>query len=80
MATMALDRELKVFESKREELLGQYAGKYVLIKGDDIFSAYDTEADAINDGYRHFGNVPFLVKRVAAVDESANFASGWVAV
>ena len=75
-ATMELLRqELETYDTHREQLLGEARGKFVLIRGDSIVSTYDTEQDAINEGYRQFGNVPFLVKRVAALDEPANFLS-----
>jgi hypothetical protein len=75
-ATMEpLRQELKTYETHREQLLGEARGKYVLIRGDSVVATYDTEQDAINEGYRKFGNVPFLVKRIAAMDEPANFLS-----
>jgi hypothetical protein len=75
MAVAELSREQEVYEAHREQLLGEALGKFVLIRGDEIIATYDTERDAINEGYRRFGNVPFLVRRVAAVDEPANFLS-----
>ncbi|MGA2164940.1 MAG: hypothetical protein ABSH36_10790 [Solirubrobacteraceae bacterium] len=75
-ATMeSLKQELETYEIHREQLLGEARGKYVLIRGNSIVATYDTEQDAINEGYRQFGNVPFLVTRIAATDEPANFLS-----
>ncbi len=71
----SLRQELETYEAHREQLLGDARGKYVLIRGDSVIATYDTEQDAINEGYRQFGNVPFFVKRIAAVDEPANFLS-----
>lgn len=71
----SLRQELEIYDAHREQLLGEARGKYVLIRGDSIIATYDTEQDAINEGYRQFGNVPFLVKRIAALDEPANFLS-----
>ena len=70
-----LASELETYEAERERLLGESSGKYVLIRGEEIVGAYDTEADAVAEGYRRFGNVPFLVKLVSPVDEPANFLS-----
>lgn len=70
-----LARELETYEANRERLLGEALGKYVLIHEDELIGAYDTEADAIAEGYRRFGNVPFLVKRISPIDEPANFLS-----
>jgi hypothetical protein len=71
----SLKQELETYETHREQLLGEARGKYVLVRRDSIVATYDTEQDAINEGYRQFGNVPFLVKRIAATDEPANFLS-----
>jgi hypothetical protein len=63
-----LRRELEVYESHRAELLSRAPGKYALIHGDELAGVFDTEADGINEGYRRFGYVPFLVHRIQAVD------------
>lgn len=76
----ALAEELETYTRSRERLLGEALGKYVLIHGTDIVATYDTETDAINEGYRRFGNVPFFVRVVSAVDEPANFLSPIVGV
>lgn len=72
----SLRQELETYETHREHLLGKACGKYVLIRGRSIVATYDTQQDAINEGYRQFGNVPFLVKRIAALDKPANFLFG----
>jgi len=75
-----LEQELKTFDAHRDELLGAALNKYVLIHGTEISGTFDTESDAIDQGYRQFGNVPFLVKRVTAVDDPANFLSGLITI
>lgn len=70
-----LARELETFEANRARLLGESLRKYVLIHGEELVGTYDTESDAIAEGYRRFGNVPFLVKRVTPVEEPADFLS-----
>jgi hypothetical protein len=70
-----LAAEKATFERHRKELLGTAEGKFVLITDGEILGTFETEADAIAEGYRHLGNVPFLVKRVQAVDTAANFTS-----
>lgn len=76
--TTELETELATFESKRDELLGSAYNKFVLIHGSEVVSTYDSERDAIADGYRRFGNVPFLVRRVLPTDRPLNFVSGIV--
>ncbi len=70
-----LARELDAFDGHREELMGRAAGKYALLHGDHLAGEFDTEADAIAEGYQMFGNVPFLVKRIEPVDIPRRFGS-----
>lgn len=75
-----LKDELETFETHRSDLVARASGKFVLIHGREIVGTYETENDAINEGYRRFGNVAFLVKRIAQTDEPVNFVSGFVAL
>lgn len=78
--TQVLDTELKTYEQNRDALLGTAEGKYVLIHGDEIVGVYDSKMDAIAQGYRDFGNVPFLVKKVVKVESPLNFTSNLLGV
>ena len=79
MATL-LDAELQTYEKNRESLLGSAEGKFVLIKGDQIIGVYESKMDAINQGYRQLGHVPFLVKQVLKVETPLNFLSNRLGV
>ena len=79
-AVGALDVELGTYESGREELLASAEGKFVLIKGEELAGVYDSQQDAIREGYRQFGNVPFLVKQVLRIETPLRFVSGILAV
>jgi hypothetical protein len=70
-----LARELDTFEEHRQELMGRAAGKYALVRGDQVAAEFDTEGDAIAEGYRRFGNVPFLVKQIEPMDIPQRFVS-----
>lgn len=64
---MALEKELATYQAKLPDLK-QHEGKFVLIHEDnviDMFSSYD---DALKEGYRQFGLLPFLVKQIHAVE------------
>jgi hypothetical protein len=74
MATL-LDAELMTYEENRESLLGSADGKSLLIKANQILGVYDSEMDAIAQGYRQFGNVPFLVKQDLKIESPQNFVS-----
>ena len=73
--TDQLRQELETHMANRDRLLAEALRKYALISGTNIIGTYDTESDAINEGYRRLGNVPFLVKRITPVEEPANFLS-----
>jgi hypothetical protein len=75
-----LEREIKTYEREKDELLGRAAGKFVLIHDEEIVGEYESQADAIGEGYRRFGNVPFLVKRIEEFETPINFLSGRVAI
>jgi hypothetical protein len=59
-----LDDEIETYERHKPELLAKAQGKYVLIKGENIIGIYDTDNEAINQGYRQLGHVPFLARRI----------------
>lgn len=75
-----LTAELETYERHRDELLGTSEGKYVLINGDQVIGVFDTEKDAIDQGYERLGNVPFLVKQVVTVETPQNFVSNLLAI
>lgn len=79
MATL-LDAELRTYESNRESLLGSAESKYVLIKGGQIVGVYESEMDAITQGYRQLGHVPFLVKQVLKIETPLNLMSDLLGV
>ena len=75
-----LEQELKTFEENRAELLASAEGKFALVHGGDIVEIFTDEQDAIRHGYSTFGNIPFLVKQVLAVETAANFVNNHVAL
>ena len=48
------------------ELVRDHDGEYVLIKGTEIIGFFADDASAMREGYRRFGIVPLLVKRITA--------------
>lgn len=69
------DTEAATYQRHREELLGTAEGKFVLIKDTEVAGVYDAKRDAIREGHRRFGNVPFFVKQVLMVEAPQNFVS-----
>lgn len=63
-------QETETYNAHKTELLRTAEGKYVVIKGTQIFGIFDDEADAYGHAIRYFGlRVPFLLKRVQEQEE-----------
>ena len=73
--TITLQTELDVFERLRLSLFDRAPGKYALVKGSDLVDTFSSEAEAIREGYRRFGNEAFLVKHIVEADVPLNFTS-----
>jgi hypothetical protein len=72
---ITLQTELKVFERLRLSLFDRAPGKYALVKGSDLVDTYGSEAEAIREGYRRFGNEVFLVSASVEADVLMNFTA-----
>lgn len=70
-----LREELETYAAHKAELLGTAAGRYVLIRGSELAGTWETEQDAIAEGYRRYGNVPFFVKQIVDVEVPETFVS-----
>ncbi len=80
MDASIMKSELETYERRRETLLVQAEGKWVLIRGDQVVGTFDTNMDAVADGYRRFGNVPFMVKQILRVETPENFISNQIGI
>lgn len=70
-----LEKELRTFESHREGLKARAMGKFALVSGGELVDVFETENDAIAQGYKRYGNVPFLVKQIVEVDAPLDFTA-----
>ena len=75
-----LDQEIDTYERNREQLLAKAEDEYVLIKGEHIAGTFESQMDAVREGVRQFGDVPFLVKRIEAVETPVQFTSNFFEV
>jgi hypothetical protein len=58
-------REIATYLRELPRLLDEgYAGKYALVKGDEILSIWDTDNDAIQAGRDRFGLDPIFVMTI----------------
>jgi hypothetical protein len=79
-STGKLQQEIATYESKRSELFAEHAGEFVLVKGDEVVDIYRDERDAIDAGYKKFGNTGFLVRKVAESEKPVLLTSLHVSV
>lgn len=63
------DTENAFFEASKAELLKTSKDQYVLIKGKELLGTYSLYQDAVNEGFRRFGNQPFFVKQILEQDQ-----------
>jgi hypothetical protein len=68
-AEMPLEKELATYAKMKSDLLKAHEGKFVLIRGEEFFGAYDTAENAYAEGIKRFGQELFLVKKVTAQEE-----------
>lgn len=54
MAT-TFQKELAVYEAKKRELLAEAAGKFIVIRGEELAGIWDTYEDALQAGYEISG-------------------------
>jgi hypothetical protein len=65
-------QEIATYRARLPELLA-HEGEFVLIKRDQIIGFYSDQSEAIREGYRRFGMVPMVVKRITAIEPVVYF-------
>jgi hypothetical protein len=58
-----LEQESKYYHSHLPEW-GEHEGEHILIHGQEHFGFFETRNEALTEGLRRFGRVPFFVKQV----------------
>lgn len=59
-----LQPEVEYFEAHKGEWLKEFKDQFVLVKNQQKIAVFSSYQDAVNDGFRRFGNQPFLVKQI----------------
>ena len=67
-----LELEIATYNAKLPELMAN-AGRFVLIKGEQVEGIYDTYADGLRAAYGKFPEGQFLLKRVAPTETVSFF-------
>lgn len=73
-----LATEIKTYNSRLPDLLA-HQGKFVLIKGEQIVSIFDSYQDALQAGYDKYGLESFLVKAISPAEQVSFFTRNVVA-
>jgi hypothetical protein len=62
---MPLEAEANTYRREVARLLAEgHAGRYALIKGDEVVSIWDTQRDALQAGCDQYGLEPFAVVKI----------------
>lgn len=69
-----LREEIRTYNKSKKKLLAEAKGKFVLIKNNGVVDTYTNYEDALLEGYKLFGNTPFLVKEITEIEEIKHFA------
>jgi hypothetical protein len=57
-----LEDELNYYIQHQDELVRKYEGKYLIIKGQEVVGAYDSEIEAYVDGKEKYELGTFLIQ------------------
>jgi hypothetical protein len=72
--TLPLRKELETYHSKREQLVSEFEGKFVVISGNEVLGTWSSYEDALTEGYKHYKLQPFLVKKIEGVERVLRFS------
>ncbi len=67
-----LEQEILFYNTHLKELVTSDLGKYVLIKNNELIGKFNTFDDALSEGARRFGLVPFLIRQIQTDQEEIN--------
>jgi len=65
-----LEKEFKYYLEHQEELVKKHNGKFIVIKGEDVLGAYDSELEAIQEASKEHELGTFLVQECVPGTES----------
>ena len=61
----SLEKEIDAFMEQLPLMLKQHEGKYVVFSGENHLKFWDSYESALREGYKKFGLIPFLIRRVS---------------
>ena len=64
-----LDVEWEFYENNRDELVEKYCGKFIVISGDKVVSAYDDEKTAYQETIKSIPLGSFMIHHITEEEE-----------
>lgn len=80
VSTNVLQKEIAFYNKNKKEYLKTHKDKFLLIKGEELFGAFDSQEEAYKVGVEKFGSEAFLIKKVADEEQSASIPALTVGV
>jgi hypothetical protein len=71
----ALQDELAFYNANVATLVSEHRDEFVLIRDKKIVGFFATSREALDRGYKEFGNEPFLVRQCSEVQRRVLFTS-----
>ena len=68
MADTALDEQIAVYESMRDDLEREHMGEWVVVHGGVVAGYFETHWDAAEAAVQRFGDGPYLIREIGAPD------------
>ena len=65
---IGFDLETATYMRIKPELLARFAGKFVVIVGEEVEGPVETFQEALRAGYRRFGLGPLFIKQILSVE------------
>ncbi len=65
-----LKKEFEFYKKNQRDLVSKYKGKFVVIKDEEVKSAYDTEIEAYQSAQKEYKLGSFLLQRVEEGESS----------
>lgn len=66
----ALEKEFEYYLAHQAELVEKFDGKFIVIKGNEVLGAYDSEIEAIKETMKEHELGTFLVQKCEEGEES----------
>lgn len=65
-----LDKEFQFYLNNQKELTKQYLGKFIVIKGEEVIGAYDSEVEAYEETKKQHELGTFLIQQCLSGEQS----------